>query len=85
MPLAFWLSFYYTIPLALYDWLYCGLYLGHGGLFDVLLVPYGVLRESVADVYSGRVLLNRISAISRMLKFPPVPPCIQRANLRYRV
>jgi hypothetical protein len=30
MPLAFWLSFYYTVPLALYDWLYCGLYLGHG-------------------------------------------------------
>ncbi len=30
MPLAFWLSFYYSVPLALYDWLYCGLYLGHG-------------------------------------------------------
>ena len=23
-------SFYFTVPLALYDWLYCGLYLGHG-------------------------------------------------------
>jgi hypothetical protein len=30
MSLAFWLSFYYTVPLALYDWMYCGLYLGHG-------------------------------------------------------
>jgi hypothetical protein len=30
MSRAFWLSFYYTVPLAIYDWLYCGLYLGHG-------------------------------------------------------
>jgi hypothetical protein len=27
---AFWLSFYFTIPLALLDALYCGIYLGHG-------------------------------------------------------
>jgi hypothetical protein len=27
---AFWLSFYYTIPLAAFDALYCGVYLGHG-------------------------------------------------------
>jgi hypothetical protein len=30
MTLAVWLSFYYSVPLALYDWLYCGVYLGHG-------------------------------------------------------
>lgn len=27
---ALWLSFYFTVPIALYDWLYCGLYLGYG-------------------------------------------------------
>jgi hypothetical protein len=30
LPVALWLAFYFTVPLALYDWLYCGLYLGHG-------------------------------------------------------
>jgi hypothetical protein len=30
MSRACWLSFYYTFPFAIYDWLYCGLYLGHG-------------------------------------------------------
>jgi hypothetical protein len=27
---AFWLCFYYTVPLAAFDALYCGVYLGHG-------------------------------------------------------
>jgi hypothetical protein len=27
---AFWLSFYFTLPFAALDALYCGLYLGHG-------------------------------------------------------
>ena len=30
LTIALWLSFYFTVPLALYDWLFCGLYLGHG-------------------------------------------------------
>ena len=30
LTIALWLAFYFTVPLALYDWLYCGLYLGHG-------------------------------------------------------
>jgi hypothetical protein len=30
MALSMWLAFYVTVPLALYDWLYCGVYLGHG-------------------------------------------------------
>jgi hypothetical protein len=30
MVLAYWLSFYFTVPLMLLDYLYCGLYLGHG-------------------------------------------------------
>ncbi len=33
MQRAFWLSFYYTIPFALLDVLYCGWYLGHGADF----------------------------------------------------
>ena len=28
-----WLAFYFTVPLSVYDWLYCGLYLGHGVQF----------------------------------------------------
>ena len=30
MNRAFWLSFYYTVPFALLDTIYCGFYLGHG-------------------------------------------------------
>lgn len=30
LTVALWLAFYFTVPLAIYDWLYCGLYLGHG-------------------------------------------------------
>ena len=30
LAVALWLAFYFTVPLAFYDWLYCGLYLGHG-------------------------------------------------------
>lgn len=28
--LAFWYAFYFTVPLAVLDTLYCGIYLGHG-------------------------------------------------------
>lgn len=30
LPTALWLAFYFTVPLAIYDWLYCGLWLGEG-------------------------------------------------------
>ncbi len=30
LTFALWLAFYFTVPLAFYDWFYCGLYLGHG-------------------------------------------------------
>lgn len=33
LTIALWLAFYFTVPLAIYDWLYCGLYLGHGVQF----------------------------------------------------
>ena len=28
-----WFAFYFTVPLAIYDWLFCGVYLGHGTQF----------------------------------------------------
>jgi hypothetical protein len=31
--IALWLAFYFTVPLAFYDWVYCGLHLGHGTQF----------------------------------------------------
>ncbi|MBW1741815.1 MAG: hypothetical protein JRJ47_00095 [Deltaproteobacteria bacterium] len=40
LALALWLSFYFTVPLAVYDFLYCGLYLGEGMKF---LVTYWYL------------------------------------------
>ena len=30
MSAALWIAFYFTVPLAVYDWLYCGLALGRG-------------------------------------------------------
>ncbi len=35
VEIALWLSFHFTVPLAIYDWLYCGVYLGHGISFLV--------------------------------------------------
>ena len=28
--MSLWLAFYFTVPLAIYDWLLCGIYLEHG-------------------------------------------------------
>jgi hypothetical protein len=33
LTVSAWFAFYFTVPLALYDWLYCGVYLGHGLAF----------------------------------------------------
>jgi hypothetical protein len=30
MTLSLWMAFYFTVPVAIYDWLYCGVLLGHG-------------------------------------------------------
>ena len=30
MTLSPWMAFYFTAPVAIYDWLYCGVLLGHG-------------------------------------------------------
>ena len=46
LKVALWLAFYFTVPLAMYDWLYCGIYLGHGagfiGRFWYLSVYYAI-------------------------------------------
>lgn len=31
--IAFWLSFYFTVPFAVLDMWYCGIYLGHGSSY----------------------------------------------------
>jgi len=33
MAAAWWIAFWFTVPLVVYDWLYCGIYLGHGAAF----------------------------------------------------
>jgi hypothetical protein len=47
MKISLWYSFYFTIPLALYDYLYCGIYLNYGysfiSVFWFLSVYYLVL------------------------------------------
>ncbi len=30
MPVALWIAFYFTVPLAAFDYVYCGIVLGHG-------------------------------------------------------
>jgi hypothetical protein len=56
-----WFAFYFTVPLAVYDWLYCGVYLGHGiqflDSFWYLSVYYAipwVVLPSVALVLDHR-------------------------------
>ena len=64
VKVALWLAFYFTVPLALYDWAYCGVYLGHGATFltrywylSVYYVLPWLLIPSVAWV------LNRLSSV----------------------
>jgi hypothetical protein len=33
MQRALWIAFYYSVPLAIYDYLYCGIYLAHGASY----------------------------------------------------
>lgn len=57
---AAWIAFYFSGPLALYDWLYCGLHLGYGLSFLRVfwyltlfyVVPWAVLPATA-------VVLNR--------------------------
>ena len=47
MKISLWYAFYFTIPLAVYDYLYCGLYLDYGfrfmSVFWFLSVYYLIL------------------------------------------
>ena len=60
---SLWLSFYFTAPLVVYDWLYCGLYRGHGlGFFTdfwyltlYYIIPWLLLPATA-------MLLNKSSA-----------------------
>ena len=36
VKVSFWYAFYFTVPLAVYDYIYCGIYLGYG--FDFVPV-----------------------------------------------
>jgi hypothetical protein len=72
LRVALWLAFYFTVPLAFYDWLYCGLYLGHGIQFIYrywyLTVYYAipwVLMPLVA------LLLNRMHSRQMENRAPP--------------
>jgi hypothetical protein len=64
MSRAFWLSFYYSVPLAIYDWLYCGLYLDHGAGY---LWTYWYLTVFYFSVWltfmPTAYLLNRFSGL----------------------
>jgi len=35
LTVSLWMAFYFTVPLAIYDWLYCGIGQGSGILFLV--------------------------------------------------
>jgi hypothetical protein len=63
MSRAFWLSFYYSVPFAIYDWLYCSVYLGHGAEY---LLSYWYLTVYYFSLWLTFIpiahLLNRFSA-----------------------
>jgi hypothetical protein len=66
LMVALWMAFYFTVPLALYDWIYCGVYLGYGLNFFVefwyltayYIIPWLLLPASA-------VLLNGLRAKQR--------------------
>jgi hypothetical protein len=67
---AGWLSFYYTVPFALLDTLYCGMYLGHGPSY---LVSYWYLTVFYVTPWLTFVPTARLlDAASR-----PIQPAMQ--------
>ena len=63
LKIALWLSFHFTVPLAIYDWLYCGVYLGHGISFLVTFWYLSVYYLVPWFLLPGTALaLNSISA-----------------------
>ena len=63
MSRAIWISFYYTVPFALLDGWYCGVYLGHGVSY---LVKYWYLSVFYVTPWLTfpvtAVLLNRLDS-----------------------
>jgi hypothetical protein len=62
MSLALWIAFYFTVPLAVYDYLYCGLVLdrGIGFLWEFwYLTVYYVIPWVLAPAIA--LLANRIA------------------------
>ncbi|HEX9071255.1 MAG TPA: hypothetical protein VF852_04815 [Pseudolabrys sp.] len=60
MQRSLWMAFYFTVPVAIYDWLYCGLFLGYGLSFVLVywyLSVYYVLPWLVLPVCAA--FLNR--------------------------
>jgi hypothetical protein len=61
LQVSVWIAFYFTLPLAIYDWLYCGVHLGHGMQFLIrywylsvyYIIPW-VLMPMVALVLNHR-------------------------------
>jgi hypothetical protein len=69
---SIWPAFYFTVPLAVYDWLYCGLYLGHGLVFLTrfwyltvyYLIPW-ILFPGIALVLDWRARSSREDRLSQ--------------------
>jgi len=66
---ALWMAFYFTMPLAVYDWVYCGLYLGHGLQFmsrywylSVYYVLPWLMLPGMAEALNRRDARRRVDA-----------------------
>ncbi len=61
MNIALWYSFYFTLPLAFYDYLYCGIYLKYGFSFiyvfwflSVYYLVLWILFPTIAVILNNR-------------------------------
>jgi hypothetical protein len=65
MQVALWIAFYFTVPLAIYDYIYCGQVLGYGLRFVIefwylsvyYLIPW-LLVPSVAWLINQRARMG---------------------------
>jgi len=78
--LASWLSFYFTVPLMLLDYLYCGLYLGHGWHFVArywyltafYIVPWVILIPTARLLSRPQATLHITSSNPPMHRSGPI-------------
>jgi hypothetical protein len=62
LMVALWMAFYFTVPLVIFDWLYCGVYLGYGSSYLIefwYLTVYYIIPWLLFPVSAA--LLNGIS------------------------